>query len=38
LGKLTNGKEYGHIWTDDRGNDGGIYPTIQLDEKDKITF
>lgn len=38
LNLVVNGKEYGHIWTDDRVNDGGIYPTIQLDEKDKITF
>lgn len=35
---VVNGKEYGNIWTDDRGNDGGIYPTIQLGEKTKIGF
>ncbi|MDH4461512.1 MAG: SMI1/KNR4 family protein [Flectobacillus sp.] len=35
---VVNGQEYGNIWTDDRGNDGGIYPTIQLGEKAKINF
>nr|MCU0339511.1 SMI1/KNR4 family protein [Spirosomataceae bacterium] len=38
LNLVVNGQEYGHIWTDDRGNDGGIYPTIQLGEKSKISF
>lgn len=35
---VVNGQEHGNIWTDDRVNDGGIYPTIQLGEKAKITF
>ncbi|WP_044171216.1 SMI1/KNR4 family protein [Flectobacillus major] len=38
LNLVVNGQEYGNIWTDDRGNDGGIYPTIQLGEKAKISF
>lgn len=38
LNLVVNGKEYGYIWTDDRGNDGGIYPSHELDNKDKITF
>jgi hypothetical protein len=38
LNLVVNGQEHGNIWTDDRGNDGGIYPTIQLGEKAKITF
>jgi SMI1 / KNR4 family (SUKH-1) len=38
LNLVVNGQEYGNIWTDDRGNDGGIYPTIQLGEKAKINF
>jgi SMI1 / KNR4 family (SUKH-1) len=38
LNLVVNGQEYGNVWTDDRGNDGGIYPTIQLGEKAKINF
>lgn len=38
LNLVVNGQEHGNIWTDDRGNDGGIYPTIQLGEKTKINF
>ena len=38
LSLVVNGQEYGNIWTDDRGNDGGIYPTNQLEEKVKINF
>lgn len=38
LNLVVNGEEYGTIWTDDRGNDGGIYPSTQLGEKNKITF
>lgn len=38
LNLVVNGREYGNVWTDDRGNDGGIYPTIQLGEKNKIKF
>lgn len=38
LNLVVNGEEYGNIWTDDRGNDGGIYPSNELGNKDKITF
>jgi hypothetical protein len=38
LNLVVNGQEYGNIWTDDRGNDGGIYPSIELGNKEKITF
>lgn len=38
LNLVVNGEEYGNVWTDDRGNNGGIYPTIQLGEKVKINF
>jgi len=35
---VVNGKEYGKIWTDDRGSDGGIYPSHELGNENKITF
>lgn len=35
---IVNGQEKGNMWTDDRANDSGIYPTIELGNKDKITF
>lgn len=38
LNLVVNGEEYGNIWTDDRGNDGGIYPSNELGNKDRITF
>jgi hypothetical protein len=38
LNLVVNGQEYGNIWTDDRGSDGGLYPTVQLGEKSKINF
>ncbi|RZL50652.1 MAG: SMI1/KNR4 family protein [Pedobacter sp.] len=38
LNLVVNGEEFGHIWTDDRGNDGGIYPSTELGNKDKINF
>lgn len=38
LNLVVNGQEYGNIWTDDRGNEGGIYPTVQLGEKGRIHF
>ncbi len=38
LNLVVNGQEFGNIWTEDRGNDGGIYPAMQLGNKDKITF
>lgn len=38
LNLVVNGKEYGKIWTDGRGNDNGIYPSYELGNKEKITF
>ncbi|RZL33608.1 MAG: SMI1/KNR4 family protein [Pedobacter sp.] len=38
LNLVVNGNEYGNIWTDDRGNDGGIYPSQELGNKERITF
>ncbi|MEG1026476.1 MAG: SMI1/KNR4 family protein [Flavobacterium sp.] len=35
---VINGLEYGNIWTDDRANEGGIYPSYELGNKEKITF
>lgn len=35
---IVNGDEYGIIWADDRGNDGGIFPSYQLGNDNKITF
>ena len=35
---VVNGTEYGYIWTDDRGNDGGIYPSHELENLEKVTF
>jgi hypothetical protein len=34
--KSLKGPEYGHIWTDDRSNDNGIYLSCELGDKDKI--
>jgi hypothetical protein len=38
LNLVVNGQEYGNIWTDDRGSDGGIYPSMELGNKEKINF
>lgn len=38
LNLIVNGEEYGNIWTDDRGNDGGIYPSIELGNPNRINF
>lgn len=38
LNLVVNGQEYGHIWTDDRGSENGIYPSDELGNKDRITF
>jgi hypothetical protein len=38
LNLVVNGQEFGNIWTEDRGNEGGIYPAMQLGNKGKITF
>jgi len=35
---VVNGDEYGYLWTDDRGNDGGIYPSFELGNEKKIKF
>ncbi|MET4137687.1 SMI1/KNR4 family protein [Pedobacter sp. UYP1] len=35
---IVNGKEKGNIWTDDRVNDGGIYPAVELENTGKISF
>lgn len=38
LNLVVNGAEYGHIWTDDRTNDNGIYPSFELGNKQKVKF
>lgn len=38
LNLVVNGVEYGHIWTDDRANDGGIYPSQALGHRERVTF
>lgn len=38
LNLVVHGEEYGNIWTDDRGSDGGIRPSYELGNKEKITF
>jgi hypothetical protein len=38
LNLVVNGKEYGNIWTDDRGSDAGIRPSYELGNKERITF
>lgn len=35
---IVNGKEKGNMWTDDRINDGGIYPSTELGNREKISF
>lgn len=35
---IVNGPEKGNIWTDDRTNDSGIYPTTELGNTEKISF
>lgn len=35
---IVNGEEKGNIWTDDRVNDGGIYPSAELKNTGKISF
>jgi hypothetical protein len=35
---VVNGQEYGNVWTDDRVNDGGIYPSLELGNEKPITF
>jgi hypothetical protein len=38
LNLVVNGQEYGNIWTDDRGNDNGIYASLELGNAEKIGF
>lgn len=38
LNLVVNGQAYGTIWTDDRSSDGGIYPSQELGNKEKINF
>ncbi|RYZ18811.1 MAG: SMI1/KNR4 family protein, partial [Chitinophagaceae bacterium] len=38
LNLVVNGEEYGNIWTDDRASGGGIRPSYELGNKEKITF
>ncbi|RAJ30199.1 SMI1/KNR4 family protein [Pedobacter cryoconitis] len=35
---VINGEEKGKMWTDDRVNDGGIYPSVELENPEKISF
>lgn len=35
---VVNGSEKGNIWTDDRTNDAGLYPSIELGNADKLNF
>lgn len=38
LNIIVNGAEYGNIWVDDRGNDGGIYPDPYFDQTGRTQF
>ncbi|MCF3109577.1 SMI1/KNR4 family protein [Niabella sp. CC-SYL272] len=38
LNLVVNGPEYGNMWTDDRGNDAGIYPSTEFGNEEKINF
>ncbi|GEP90576.1 hypothetical protein SAMN05660909_02938 [Chitinophaga terrae (ex Kim and Jung 2007)] len=29
---------HGYIWSDDRGNDAGIYPSLELGNEKKLSF
>ncbi len=35
---IVTGTEHGHIWIDDRANDGGIYPAATEDHQNRMTF
>ncbi|MBL7790616.1 MAG: SMI1/KNR4 family protein [Chitinophagales bacterium] len=35
---IVYGKEYGNIWTDDRGSENGIYPSFELGNNQNISF
>lgn len=38
LNLVVNGQEHGYIWTDDRASDAGIYPSMELGNKEKLKF
>ncbi|MES2774053.1 MAG: SMI1/KNR4 family protein [Bacteroidota bacterium] len=38
LNLVVNGREYGNIWTDDRGSDNGIHPSSELGNTYRIGF
>jgi hypothetical protein len=38
LNLIVNGQEYGNIWVDDRGSDGGIYPDPYFDQNGRTNF
>lgn len=38
LNLVVNGAEYGNIWADDRGNDGGIYPDPYFGQSERTQF
>lgn len=35
---VVNGAEYGHVWIDDRSNDGGLYPDLYFGQTGRTTF
>ncbi|MGJ1267050.1 SMI1/KNR4 family protein [Sphingobacterium spiritivorum] len=35
---IVNGDEKGNIWTDDRTNDAGLYPSLELRNTERICF
>lgn len=35
---VVKGPKYGHIWTDDRVNYQGLYPSIELKNEGKVSF
>jgi hypothetical protein len=35
---IVNGEESGNMWTDNRTHDGGIYPSTELGNTDKVSF
>ena len=38
LNLVVNGPEYGHIWVDSRGGDGGIFPDSFFGQSGRVTF
>ena len=38
LNLVVNGSEYGNIWVDDRGSDGGIYPDPYFGQSERTQF